>query len=85
MSPMTRGLVAKLEDFVTKHDIPLVQFEKGQRKDAVMAEHLRHFGRDEGIVLSARRRRTPRCSAPSGVAARRRVGRTHGSCGVARW
>ncbi len=51
MSPMTRGFVAKLEDFVTKHDIPLVQFEKGQRKDAVMAEHLRHFGRDEGIVF----------------------------------
>src|SRR6202795_2298145 len=51
MSPMTRGVVAKLEDFVTKHDIPLVQFEKGQRKDAVMAEHLRHFGRDEGIVF----------------------------------
>ena len=34
---MTRGFVAKLEDFVTKHDIPLVQFEKGQRKDTVMA------------------------------------------------
>src|SRR6202158_534391 len=51
MSPMTRGFVAKLEDFVTKHDIPLVQFRKGQRKDAVMAEHLRHFGRDEGIVF----------------------------------
>src|SRR6202048_5090608 len=51
MSPMTRGFVAKLEDFVTRHDIPLVQFEKGRRKDAVMAEHLRHFGRDEGIVF----------------------------------
>ena len=51
MSPMTRGFVAKLEDFVTKHDIRLVQFKKGQRKDAVMAEHLRHFGRDEGIVF----------------------------------
>ena len=51
MSPMTRGFVAKLEDFVTKHDIPLVQFEKGQRKDTVMAEHLRHFERDEGIVF----------------------------------
>src|SRR6202048_4513608 len=51
MSPMTRGFVAKLEDFVTKHDIPLMQFEKGQRKDAGMAEHLRHFGREEGIVF----------------------------------
>src|SRR6202043_3792429 len=32
MSPMTRGFVAKLEDFVAGHGIPLVQFEKGQRK-----------------------------------------------------
>jgi hypothetical protein len=51
MSPMTRGFVAKLEDFVTKHDIPLVQFEKGQRKDAVMADHLRRFAREEGVVF----------------------------------
>ena len=39
MSPMTRAFVAKLEDFVADHGIPLVQFEKGQRKDAVMADH----------------------------------------------
>jgi len=41
MSPMTRSFVAALEDFVARHEIPLVQFEKGQRKDTVMAEHLR--------------------------------------------
>ncbi len=51
MSPMTRGFVAKLEDFVAGHDIPLVQFEKGQRKDAVMADHLRRFAREEGVVF----------------------------------
>ncbi len=51
MSPMTQGFVAKLEDFVAKHDIPLVQFEKGQRKDTVMAEHLRHFAHEEGVVF----------------------------------
>jgi hypothetical protein len=51
MSPMTRTFVAKLEDFVARHGIELVQFCPGQRKDAVMAEHLRHFGRDEGIVF----------------------------------
>jgi hypothetical protein len=51
MSPMTRGFVAKLEDFVAKHDIPLVQFEKGQRKDAVMADHLRRFAPEEGVVF----------------------------------
>jgi hypothetical protein len=51
MSPMTRTFVAKLEDFVARHGITLVQFCPGQRKDAVMAEHLRQFGRDEGIVF----------------------------------
>src|SRR6266852_1732603 len=51
MSPMTRRFVAKLEDFVARRGIALVQFRPGQRKDAVMAEHLRQFGRDEGIVF----------------------------------
>jgi DNA-binding HxlR family transcriptional regulator len=51
MSPMTRSFVAKLEDFVAKHDIPLVQFEKGQRKDAVMADYLRRFAHEEGVVF----------------------------------
>jgi len=51
MSPMTRNFVAALEDFVARREIPLVQFSKGQRKDAVMAEHLRRFEREEGIVF----------------------------------
>jgi hypothetical protein len=51
MSPMTRSFVAALEDFAAWHEIPLVQFEKGQRKDTVMAEHLRRFSREEGVVF----------------------------------
>jgi hypothetical protein len=51
MSPMTRNFVTMLEDFVTRRRIPLVQFEKGQRKDAVMAEHLRGFAHEEGVVF----------------------------------
>lgn len=51
MSPMTRSFVAALEDFAARHEIPLVPFEKGQRKDTVMAEHLRHFAPDEGVVF----------------------------------
>src|SRR5258708_19607849 len=75
MSPMTRSFVAKLEDFVAGHDIPLVQFEKGQRKDAVMAEHLRHFAHEEGGVFVGKaqentpvfrteRRRSPHTGQP---------------------
>jgi hypothetical protein len=51
MSPMTRGFVAKLEDFAARHGIALVQFCKGQRKDAVLAEYLRGFAHEEGIVF----------------------------------
>lgn len=75
MSPMTRNFVAALEDFVARHRIPLVPFCKGQRKDAVMAEHLRHFTREEGVVFVGKaqentpvfrteRRRSPNTGRP---------------------
>jgi hypothetical protein len=51
MSPISRGFVAALEAFAAKQGVSLVQFHKGQRKDAVMAEHLRAFDKDEGIVF----------------------------------
>jgi len=51
MSPMTRDFVMKLEDFAARHGIAVVPFCKGQRKDDVMAEHLRRFKRQEGIVF----------------------------------
>jgi hypothetical protein len=51
MSPMSRRFVATLEGFVAEHGIPLVPFRKGQRKDEVMAEHLRTFRKEEGVVF----------------------------------
>jgi len=51
MKPMSREFVAKLEKFVAEHQIPLVQFHKGQRKDDVMKQHLRQFRKDEGILF----------------------------------
>ncbi len=51
MQPMSRGFVAKLESFAAQHAISLVQFRKGQRKDDVMKEHLRKFGKAEGVVF----------------------------------
>jgi hypothetical protein len=51
MSPMSRNFVARLERFVAQRQIPLVQFRKGQRKDTVMAEHLRKFHQPEGVVF----------------------------------
>src|SRR5216684_763758 len=51
MSSMSRNFVAKLESYAAQHELPLVQFRKGQRKDEVMAEHLRKFQREEGVVF----------------------------------
>jgi hypothetical protein len=51
MSPMSRNFVAKLEGFVAEHEVPLVQFRRGQRKDVVMAEHLGKFSKEEGVVF----------------------------------
>src|SRR4030088_3314680 len=51
MSPMSRNFVAKLEGYAAQHEVPLVQFRKGQRKDEVMAEHLRKFQRPESVVF----------------------------------
>ncbi len=51
MQPMSRTFVAKLDSFTAQHEIPLVQFRKGQRKDDMMKEHLCKFGKDEGVVF----------------------------------
>src|SRR5262245_42066531 len=51
MSPLSRGFVAQLERFVAEQGIPLVQFHKGERKDAVMASHLRRFAGEEGVLF----------------------------------
>jgi hypothetical protein len=51
MAPMSRRFVAALDRFIAQHRLPLVLFCKGQRKDDVMAERLRGFAAEEGIVF----------------------------------
>ena len=51
MSPISRRFVATLEAFAEKQGVSLVQFHKGERKDDVMAEHLRAFDKGEGVVF----------------------------------
>lgn len=51
MRPMSRRLVTRLEAFAKQHEIPVVAFRKGQRKDDVMADHLRDFRLEEGVVF----------------------------------
>jgi hypothetical protein len=80
MEPMSRRFVAALEAFVVLHEVPLVQFRKGQRKDQVMAEHLRKFGKDEGVVFVGKAQELRRqCSAPRSAGIRRPAKLTPGS------
>ena len=54
MAPMTEGFVAAIHAFVHAQGVPLITFEKGQRKDDVMAEHLARFTAPEGVVFVGR-------------------------------
>jgi len=51
MDPMTKAFVSAMEHFSKQHEIPVVQFRKGQRKDDVMKEHLARFDKPEGVVF----------------------------------
>ena len=51
VAPMTRQFVSDIHDFAAAHDVPLIRFAKGQRKDDVMAAHLAGFTGREGIVF----------------------------------
>jgi hypothetical protein len=54
MEPISKAFVAALHAFVDAEQVPLITFEKGQRKDDVMAEHLRRFTAAEGVVFVGR-------------------------------
>jgi hypothetical protein len=51
MDPITKAFVASMERFSKQHEIPVVQFHKGQRKDDVMKEQLASFDKPEGVVF----------------------------------
>jgi hypothetical protein len=40
VAPMSKQFVSDIYDFAAAHDVPLLHFAKGQRKDEVMREHL---------------------------------------------
>lgn len=51
MAPISRAFVAAIEGYAQTHQIPLLRFEKGQRKDDLVAPYLRQAAGREGIVL----------------------------------
>ncbi len=51
MAPISRAFIAAIERFVAEQRVPLITFEKGQRKDDVMAAHLARCTAPEGVLF----------------------------------
>lgn len=51
MAPISRAFVEAIESYATGHQIPMLSFAKGQRKDDVVAPYIRQAAGQEGIVL----------------------------------
>lgn len=51
MGVMTNAFLQQVDDFVAQHNIPVVQFRKGQRKDEVAAEYRARWNGTEGILF----------------------------------
>lgn len=48
---MREKLVGDIKEFVDTRNVPLVQFERGQRKDEIAATHRTKFEAEEGVVF----------------------------------
>src|SRR6266536_1977798 len=48
---MTDAFIRAIRDFIHDQDIPLVRFQKGQRKDDIFQKHLRKFKKPQGVVF----------------------------------
>jgi hypothetical protein len=50
-TPMHDRLIAAIKTFATTQDVPLIAFERGQRKDDVVAEHRARRPMSDGVVV----------------------------------
>jgi hypothetical protein len=51
VGPMTRNFVKAIEQFVRQHQIPMISFQKGQRKDQLAAQMRVRFPRRDGVIF----------------------------------
>src|SRR3990172_9036514 len=51
MAPISRALVEAIETYAQTRGVPVLTFEKGQRKDDVVAPYVARAAEREGIVL----------------------------------
>jgi hypothetical protein len=54
MDPMTKTFVADIHHFVAAHDLELVSFGKGERKDEITQRFLAEFTAEEGVLYVGR-------------------------------
>ena|ERR1022692_2137072 len=69
---MTQAFIKSIEAFIQREGLGLVRFKKGQRKDDVLQQKLRHFKKKEGVLFvgvaqeKVRVPRTTRKACPGG-------------------
>lgn len=51
MNPISTKFIAAVETFAKTNKLPIIRFEKGQRKDDVQKEHLAKFRSKEGVLF----------------------------------
>jgi hypothetical protein len=51
MDPITKAFIAQMEQFAKQEKVPMVTFEKGQRKDDVAAAYGQKFSAPEGVLF----------------------------------
>ena len=51
MNPMSKSFIAAVNCFVSREQVPLITFTKGQRKDDVTQEYRSRFSKSQGIVV----------------------------------
>src|SRR5206468_3610115 len=60
MDPITKAFIAQMEQFAKQEKVPMVTFEKGQRKDDVAAEYRKKFiGREGVLFIGKAQEKTP--------------------------
>jgi hypothetical protein len=60
MDPISKTFVAAIHRNCRDHDIPMIDFVKGQRKDDVAHEYLARFAEQEGVLFVGRAREKTR-------------------------
>ena len=51
MDPITKAFIGRMEQFAKQEKVPIVPFEKGQRKDDVAATYRKKFAAEEGVLF----------------------------------